>query len=54
MVPDALFPDELQVLQTAPFPRDFRQIETEIGQSAIKPVPYSEKIHLMREGHAWR
>jgi hypothetical protein len=37
MVPDALFPDRLQVLQTAPFPGDFRSIETKIGLFALEP-----------------
>src|ERR1700755_1276745 len=37
MVPDAVFPDRPQVLQTPPLPADFRSIETEIRLFAMEP-----------------
>jgi hypothetical protein len=44
MVPDAAFPDRHQALQTAPFPGDFRSIETEIGRFAMGTGFHHEKI----------
>jgi hypothetical protein len=54
MVPDAAIHARFGPFKSAPFPRDFRSIETEIGLFGGNPVPRSEKIHVMREGNAWR
>jgi hypothetical protein len=36
------------------FPEIFDQLKRKSVKARGNPVPLSEKIHLMRAGHAWR